>query len=534
MLDGLPSITIAQINPTLGDLNGNTRKILDVWSNNKDTELVVFPEMVVCGYPPEDLVLKPFFLDQIESCVKRLCTEGKNFASAALISAPWRADSKIYNAAILVDDGNIVDIRYKHHLPDYGVFDETRIFKAGPRPDPVEFRGHKLGILVCEDMWYTDVSAHLKEQGAEILIVPNGSPFDSEKNDVRLHHAHLRVQETGLPLVYVNQVGGQDELVFDGGSFALNAKGELITQARQFEEHVLTVSSGKIATLPLEEEAIHGALVLGLRDYITKNGFPGIVLGLSGGIDSALSAVIAVEALGADNVHAVMMPSRFTSNDSLEDAKALADNLGIKLDTIDIEPMVEAYNSALEPHATATESPVAYENIQSRVRGTMLMALSNATGAMVLSTGNKSEIAVGYATLYGDMNGGFNALKDLYKTQVYTLSRWINRKREIIPERIITKAPTAELKADQTDQDTLPPYDVLDDILQCLIERDMGIEAITDRSHNAKLVARVWQMLDRAEYKRRQACPGVKITARAFGRDRRYPITNQFVNILKT
>jgi len=527
-------ITLAQINPILGDLDYNAGKILEVWEQATDG-LIIFPEMVVCGYPPEDLVLKPFFLKQIEAKVLELCQASEKFKAAAIISCPWRIDGKAYNAVHVIEGGKIIATRTKHHLPNYGVFDEMRVFERGGLPDPVPWRGHNLGLMICEDMWYPDVSANLKDKGADILIVTNGSPYDSEKGDVRIHHAHRRVQETGLPLVYVNQVGGQDELVFDGASFALDKEGELLVGAAQFEEDILQIEIGSrtapiLKTWPQQPEAIYKALTLGLGDYIRKNRFPGIIIGLSGGIDSALTAVIAVDALGAENVHCVMMPSRYTSQESIEDAKALAKNLGMTLDNIDIEPMVAAFEASLTDYTSPEDSPVTFENIQSRVRGTLLMALSNANGKMVLSTGNKSEMAVGYATLYGDMNGGFNALKDLYKVQVYELARWRNRDKEIIPERIITKAPSAELKPDQTDQDSLPPYDILDDILQCLIERDMGMRAICARGHEAETVLRTWKMLDRAEYKRRQAPPGIKITSRAFGRDRRYPITNHFIS----
>lgn len=526
------TFTLAQLNPVVGDLSGNSAKILKVWQET-DSDLVIFPEMIVCGYPPEDLVLKPFFLNQIENTVENICKASKSFSAAALISCPWRVNGSVYNAALLIRGGRIVAVRLKHHLPNYGVFDEIRVFASGPLPDPVEFKGHKLGIMICEDMWYPDVSAHLKKLDAEILIVPNGSPFDSDKGDIRQHHAHARVQETELPLIYVNQIGGQDELVFDGGSFLLGADGTYKTLLKQFEEDLASTSQNVIHNPYSGPEALYKALTLGLKDYIHKNAFPGVVIGLSGGVDSALSAVIAAEALGSEAVHAVMMPSRYTSPESLEDAAKLADNLGIQYDVIDIEPMMTAFYNALDPFATQAESPVTYENIQSRIRGTILMALSNASGHMVLSTGNKSEMAVGYATLYGDMNGGFNALKDLYKTQVYQMCAWRNEQSPVIPENILTKAPTAELKADQTDQDTLPEYAELDDILMCLIERDMGVDSIVERGHEPATVAKVWRMLDRAEYKRRQAPPGVKLTTRAFGRDRRYPITNHFVNIVE-
>ena len=416
------------------------------------------------------------------------------------------------------------------------------------------FRGIKLGILICEDMWFPDVADNLKKKGAEILVVPNASPFDSRKNDIRSNYARKRARETGLPLIYVNQTGGQDELIFDGLSFILRADGQPILQGKEFEEgiyhDILTenaqgqwFAATQTINQPYEQpESIYQALMTGLRDYITKNNFSGVLIGISGGIDSALSATIAVDALGPEMVHGVFMPSRFTSQDSLEDAKALAKNLGIHLDNISIENPVQAFGEILKPHFTSETPSITFENIQPRTRGLILMALSNATGYMVLSTGNKSEVAVGYATLYGDMCGGFNVLKDIYKTEVYELSNWRNTHRPksalgpigaMIPARSITKAPTAELKDNQTDQDTLPPYDELDGILNCLIEEDLGVDEIVNRGHDRETVARVWKMLDNAEYKRRQAAPGVKITTRAFGRDRRYPITNHFVNIIE-
>ena len=523
------TLTLAQLNPTVGDLPGNAAKILDVWKNT-ESDLLVFAEMALCGYPPEDLVLKPAFIESLATHVRKLCAQSKDFEAAALISTPWMMGDEIHNALHLIENGEIKHTQSKHHLPNYGVFDEQRIFSEGPLPEPVEFRGHKLGIMICEDMWFPNVARHLKQGGAEILIAPHASPFDTNKDDVRRDIAHARTQETNLPLILVNQVGGQDELVFDGASFVMDTNGDVIFQAAEFEEDLYNITfTGGEFTCPdsidqySDEEELYQALVLGLRDYIHKNGFPGVLLGLSGGIDSALSAVIAVDALGADKVQCIMMPSPFTSQDSLDDAAALAENLGCAYETIGIEKAMDAFEDTI-PDLKNT----AHENMQSRTRGLILMALSNSSGKMVLSTGNKSEMAVGYATLYGDMCGGFNALKDLYKGQVYALSNWRNRDGEVIPERIITKAPTAELKDNQTDQDTLPEYDVLDDILECLIEHEMSTAEIIKRGHDEATVTRVWKMLDRAEYKRRQAPPGVKITSRAFGRDRRYPITNHF------
>ncbi|MEM6780291.1 MAG: NAD+ synthase [Pseudomonadota bacterium] len=507
------TFTLAQLNPTVGDIRGNISKIHDVWKASKD-DVVVFPECATSGYPPEDLVLRPDFLDVIEKYIAKLCADTKDFPNAAIIPTPWRNADSLYNAALLITDGKIQDVTFKHHLPDYGVFDDTRVFDQGIMPEPITYKDAKLGVLICEDMWFSDVAAHLKERGANILISVNASPFDMNKSNIRMNHAQARVKETGLPMICVNQIGGQDEIVFDGGSFILNPDGEVVQQMPYFDDDSITDQNG----------LTYAALKMGLKDYVTKNGFPGVVLGFSGGIDSALTAAIAVDALGADKVHCVMMPSKFTSKESLEDAKACAKALGVKYDTIKIKPMVKAFEKQV-PNLIG----VAHENIQSRIRGSTLMAISNSSGYMVVSTGNKSEMAVGYATLYGDMNGGFNPLKDLYKMEVYALAKWRNTQGKVIPENIITKAPSAELRDNQTDQDSLPPYDVLDNILKGLIERDMGVDDLTAQGFDRETVLKVWTLLDRAEYKRRQACPGVKVTARAFGRDRRYPITNKFL-----
>ncbi len=538
-------ITLAQINPIVGDLTYNARKIRDIRDISK-THLIIFPELAICGYSPEDLILKPFFMDRIHEVVEQIVREsiGK---PAMILPCPWRVDGHVFNVAHLIADGEIKATVKKHHLPNYGVFDEQRVFMDGPLPSPVEFKGHKLGIMVCEDMWHTDAAKSLRDQGAEILIVANASPYESAKHESRRSHAQARVNETGLPLIYVNLCGGQDEIVFDGASFVMSAGGNIIIQAEEFTEDIhhtiwekipdgaFLCLTDKIHPRHEETEGVYQAVMTGLRDYVHKNGFTGVLLGLSGGVDSALVAALAVDALGADAVHCVMMPSRYTSKDSIEDAAALAKTLGIRCDTIAIEQPVEAFNHILAPHLTAHTPSITFENLQSRSRGLILMALSNATGRMVLSTGNKSEMAVGYATLYGDMCGGFNPLKDLYKTQVYALCNLRNAKKpdhclgpqgKIIPDRILTKAPTAELKPGQTDQDSLPPYDVLDDILHSLIERNLAIE---DISHDRATVVRVSKMLKQAEYKRRQAPPGVKITSLSFGRERRYPITNGFL-----
>ncbi|MCF8495964.1 MAG: NAD+ synthase [Alphaproteobacteria bacterium] len=546
------TIALGQMNPIVGDLPRNCQKILDVWSaQEQDIDLIVFPELSLCGYPPEDLVLKPFFLDQIEKYLWLLAEQSRNFKSAALVGCPWRQDGSLYNAMHLIEGGEIKATRFKHHLPAYGVFDESRVFAAGLLPSPMDFRGRKVGIMICEDMWFPPVAAHLKAQGAEILLVANASPFDVSKPSRRLFQARSRATETALSILYVNQIGGQDELVFDGGSFAMDSQGGVVSNSPFFTEHTLQVvlqADGELKTLSslgnslpdsaaddIEDPAVglslsYGALVLGLKDYVEKNGFPGILIGLSGGVDSALASVLAVDALGAARVRGVMMPSRYTAPESLEDAAALAKNLGMALETIPLEPVLPALHEAVAPHIQG--SSLAFENIQARARGLILMALSNAGGAMVLSTGNKSEMAVGYATLYGDMCGGFNVLKDVYKTQVYALCHWRNGTQPVIPARILLRPPTAELRENQKDQDTLPPYEMLDAILHGLIEEDLGPQDLIARGFEAGTVREVWRMLDRAEYKRRQAPPGPKITARAFGRERRYPITNGFRRVL--
>jgi NAD+ synthase len=548
------TIALAQINPTVGDVEGNEARVLEARARAAaaGADLMATPELVLSGYPPEDLVLKPVFLERVRAAVERLAAATADGGPALLLGAPWVQAGKTYNAALLLDAGKIASVRFKHHLPNYGVFDEVRVFASGPAPGPVPFRGVRLGVMVCEDCWYEDIAETLAESGAEILLILNGSPFEADKPDQRANIVVARVRESGLPCAYVNQVGGQDELVFDGASFVLNADCALAAQATSFAEDLLITrwrrgaqgfacERGTLAPPPEGSARLYQALVLGLRDYVEKNRFPGVILGLSGGIDSALALALAVDALGAARCRAVMMPSRYTSRESLDDAAACAALLGVTLDTIAIEPAVEAYAAMLAPLFAGRAPDITEENIQSRVRGVTLMALSNKLGPMVLSTGNKSEMAVGYATLYGDMCGGYAVLKDVYKMQVYALSRWRNEAHasglrgpqgRVMPERVLTKAPTAELRDNQKDSDSLPDYAALDDILAQLIEGEKGIEEIVARGHAEAVVRRVWRMLDRAEYKRRQAPPGVKITARAFGRDRRYPITNRFVETI--
>jgi NAD+ synthase len=543
-------IAIAQLDPTVGDIAGNLGRLKDAWHEAQvaGADLVVASELFVAGYPPEDLVLKPAFVTACEAAVKDFAKAIKS-GPAVLLGTPWRQDGKLYNAAVLLTEGKVAAMRFKHELPNYGVFDEKRVFAAGPSPGPVVLKDVRLGVMVCEDMWTPDATETLSESGAELLIVINGSPYESDKLGERLKFAQERVKESGLPLLYVNQVGGQDELVFDGASFALDASGDVRVEAPEWLNALVptrwqrkgkgwVVAPGVVAPRGEKLVDIYHALMLGLRDYVRKNNFQGVVLGLSGGIDSALTAAIAVDALGADRVHCVMMPSPYTSKESLEDAAEVAEFLGCELREIDIGAAMEAYRVMLAPSFTGKAHDITEENLQARIRGMCLMALSNKFGWMVVSTGNKSEMSVGYATLYGDMCGGFSVLKDVYKMTVFALGRWRNQRRlpgmlgpsgQVMPERVITKPPTAELKHNQTDQDTLPPYAVLDDILECLVENEMPQAAIVARGHPEETVRAVRRMLDRAEYKRRQAPPGVKITRRAFGRDRRYPIVNAFV-----
>lgn len=546
------NIALAQLNPIVGDVAGNAALVRGAraLAHSQGADLLVCSELVISGYPPEDLVLKKSFIDTVHDTVAALARETADLGPGVLLSAPWAENGKLYNAALLLEGGRVQAVIPKHDLPNYGVFDEVRLFSRGKLPGSIAFRGLKLGIMTCEDMWTPAVTKSVMQDGADVLLVLNGSPFETDKPGQRLEFSRQRVGESGLALVYVNQVGGQDELVFDGASFVLDASGEVVAQLAAFESAVQTVRFGvENASLvpekqPLpkptpadENEAIYKALVMGLGDYVNKNLFPGVMIGLSGGVDSAITAAVAVDALGADRVHCVMMPSPYTSKESLEDAAEAARLLGAKLDSISIKPAMDAFDGLLKEQFVQHAADTTEENIQARSRGMILMAMSNKFGYMVLSTGNKSEMSVGYATLYGDMCGGYNVLKDVYKTRVFDLCRWRNTHHasdmmgpegRVVPERIITKPPSAELKPNQTDQDSLPPYDKLDDILWCLIEKEMGVRDIAARGHDMDIVQRVWRMLDRAEYKRRQAPPGVKITSRAFGRDRRYPLTNGF------
>ena len=553
MSDSL-AMALAQINPTVGDVVGNGDLVRQARAEAAvlGADILVGSELVVAGYPPEDLVLRGAFLDHVETEVEALARDTADGGPALLIGAPWRDNSEVYNAALLLEDGRVAAVRHKHELPNYGVFDEKRVFAAGPCPGPIPLRGIRLGVMVCEDMWFPDVTECLQESGAEILVVLNSSPFEADKTDVRLTKAVARVVESGLPLAYVNLVGGQDELVFDGASFVLGADRSLRLQGPSWRTGVVMAgwsrgpdgwvcAAGDMAPHPEGLEAVYQAMVTGLRDYVDKNRFPGVVIGLSGGIDSALTAAVAVDALGTQRVRCVMMPSPYTSAESLEDAARVGTMLGVRLDTIAIGPAMEAFDAMLREAFTGRNRDVTEENIQARARGVVLMALSNKLGAMLLTTGNKSEMSVGYATLYGDMCGGYSVLKDVYKTTVFALSRWRNDTAPeaclgpdgpVMPERIITKPPSAELRPDQTDQDSLPAYETLDAILGCLVEEELSLDNTVARGHDREMVRRIWRMVDRAEYKRRQAPPGVKLTLRSFGRDRRYPITNGFTALV--
>ncbi|PCI51220.1 MAG: NAD+ synthase [Alphaproteobacteria bacterium] len=543
-------IALVSLNPTVGDLSGNYDKIIAARTAAGASDLVVYNELCLIGYPPEDIVLKGAFQKAAMDRVAQLAAVTADGGPAMLIGSCWREGGQLYNSSILLDNGKIAAIRHKVDLPNYGVFDEKRVFTSGPLPDPVNFRGVKLGIMTCEDMWYATIPGHLADKGAEILIAPHCSPFEMGKPQGRIKIAQGRVRETGLPLIYVNQFGGQDELVFDGGSFTLGKGGDLVQRSAGWSETtshtkwvrqdgVMRCLATDIHDVPQGHAAIYQAMITGLKDYVQKNHFPGVVIGMSGGIDSAITAIVAVDALGAENVHLVMMPSKYTSEESLRDAALCADWIGARIDNIPIEPAVQAFDKMLAGQFAGTEDDTTEENLQSRTRAVLLMAISNKFGYMLLTTGNKSEMSVGYATLYGDMCGGYSVIKDLYKTDVFAISEWRNEnhptgalgpKGQVMPENIITKPPTAELKPDQKDEDSLPPYELLDDILECLVEKEMTVKDIVARGHAIETVARIEHLLYIAEYKRRQAPPGVKLTRRNFGRDRRYPITNGFRN----
>lgn len=537
------TLALAQINPTVGDIDANVALIV---SHAKDAEaqgadMVVFPEMAITGYPPEDLVFLATFRKSAMQAVAQIADATRSLKCAILVGGLRTDKDKIFNSTFLIERGNIIFTRDKHARPNYGVFDEKRLFAKGDMPNVVEWRGVRLGILICEELWQSRCTRALSSHQPELVIVINASPFELGKIERRNEVAKAAAYTTGAPIVYVNLVGGQDELVFDGGSFAVNEQGEQVARMSAFESQLATVrvDGGTLHDAPHEHTpeplaSMYHAMVLGLRDYVIKNGFKGVVLGLSGGIDSALSAAIAVDALGCEKVRGLLMPSPFSSDHSIDDAHDLAQRLNITTDTLPIAPMMDAFTDALASVFAGLPADTTEENIQARIRGNVLMAYSNKHGFMVLTTGNKSEMAVGYATLYGDMCGGYSVLKDVYKTQVWALARWRNQLSvascllpEPIPQRSITKAPSAELKPNQTDQDSLPPYDVLDAMLNGLIEQRLSVDEVTANLACERAdVARVARMVMHAEYKRRQAPPGVKITGMSFGRDRRFPLTS--------
>jgi NAD+ synthase (glutamine-hydrolysing) len=537
-------IRIAQLNLVVGDVVGNAdRVIAEAAAARVDgVDLLVFPELTLTGYPPEDLLLRPELMQRVESALERILAECRGIT--LVLGYPLRGVGGLFNVAGVLRDGGVIGEYAKQHLPNYSVFDEKRYFQAGATPLVLDHLGLRMGLSVCEDIWQEDPTRLAVAAGTRILININASPFHAGKRAEREALVARRAGEHGIPVVYANLVGGQDELVFDGASFVADRTGRILHRAAAFEEDLLTFdlddagrpvgpardgSTPSFAGDAIEEEAsIYAALVLGVRDYVRKNGFGGAVLGLSGGVDSALTLAIAVDALGADAVEGVLMPSRYTAEMSNLDALEEARSLGVKTRTISIEPAFRSFLSMLEPAFEGRAGDVTEENIQARCRGIILMAISNKTGRILLTTGNKSEMAVGYATLYGDMAGGFAPIKDVSKLLVYRLARYRNRRSPVIPERVLTRPPSAELRPDQTDQDSLPPYEVLDGILRLYIEEDEGVEAIVERGYPVEIVRRVTHLVDRNEYKRRQAPPGVRISTRAFGRDRRYPITSGF------
>jgi len=545
-------LALAQINPVVGDIEGNAARIIASAREAAalGADLCVFPEMAITGYPPEDLVFKSSFQRAAMEAVGYIARSLADCSAAALFGGLWMEDIRLYNTAFLVDKGQVAHRQYKRKLPNYGVFDEKRLFAKGPEPEALAWRGIKLGVLICEDVWDVRWPRHLDAQGAELLIAINASPYEMGKAKRRKEVVEAAALDTQLPVIYLNMVGGQDELVFDGRSFAVDRQGQDIARLPAFHESLSVLhlqkqpdgwscASGPMVETQGDMDTIYQATVLGLRDYVEKNGFKGVVIGLSGGIDSGLTAAVAVDALGAAKVRGVFMPSCYTSPESAEDAEALAKALAIVMDTIPIASGMAAFASMLGGLFEGQPQDTTEENIQARIRGNLLMAISNKFGSMVLTTGNKSEMSVGYATLYGDMCGGYSVLKDVYKTTVFKLSRWRNLyagglpllkgpKGEVIPERMITKPPSAELKPNQKDEDSLPPYEVLDAILYGLVERQRSASELVSEGFEAETVARVAKMIYTAEYKRRQSPPGVKVSGMSFGRDRRYPITNKW------
>jgi len=540
---------LAQLNNIVGDIEGNLNKAIDVLQDAKklDSDLVIFSELFLSGYPPEDLVLKKSFVSACKNALDSLITYSEEKELGVIIGLPIYEKNKLFNAAAVIDKGQLIGFSKKVNLPNYSVFDEKRVFNKNNTPEIFNFRGIKLGIPICEDIWMDNVCKELKDQGCELIISPNGSPFDKYKINQRKTIIEDRVTEVKTPFVYVNQFGGQDELVFDGSSLAMNGNKEVVFEAPSWEENTsvveFNVSAKKFNDLPFEKaqvsdlENIYMAMVIGLRDYVTKNNFPGVILGLSGGIDSAFCAAVAVDALGKDKVNAYMLPSVYTSKNSLDDAKDCAKRLEIHLDSIPISNTFLSLEDSLEELFKGLPTDITEENLQSRIRGTILMAISNKIGKMLITTGNKSEVSVGYSTLYGDMNGGFNPIKDIYKTELYALANWRNlnvpknvllTKKNIIPETIISKEPTAELRDNQKDSDSLPSYDQLDQILEGLVEYELSTNELEKKGFSRDEIKKVENLLYVSEYKRRQSAPGVKISLRNFGRDRRYPITNKY------
>ena len=540
---------LAQLNNIVGDIEGNLNKAIDVLQDAKklDSDLVIFSELFLSGYPPEDLVLKKSFVSACKNALDSLITYSEEKELGVIIGLPIYEKNKLFNAAAVIDKGQLIGFSKKVNLPNYSVFDEKRVFNKNNTPEIFNFRGIKLGIPICEDIWMDNVCKELKDQGCELIISPNGSPFDKYKINQRKTIIEDRVTEVKIPFVYVNQFGGQDELVFDGSSLVMNGNKEVVFEAPSWEENTsvveFNVSAKKFNDLPFEKaqvsdlENIYMAMVIGLRDYVTKNNFPGVILGLSGGIDSAFCAAVAVDALGKDKVNAYMLPSVYTSKNSLDDAKDCAKRLEIHLDSIPISNTFLSLEDSLEELFKGLPTDITEENLQSRIRGTILMAISNKIGKMLITTGNKSEVSVGYSTLYGDMNGGFNPIKDIYKTELYALANWRNlnvpknvllTKKNIIPETIISKEPTAELRDNQKDSDSLPSYDQLDQILEGLVEYELSTNELEKKGFSRDEIKKVENLLYVSEYKRRQSAPGVKISLRNFGRDRRYPITNKY------
>ncbi len=544
-------ITLAQLNQSVGDLAGNAAAMIAARrrAGEQGADLIVFPELSLIGYPPEDLVLKPALIERAAAELEQLAIATKVPGPAMLVGSVFVVDGALHNGVALLDQGKVAEIRLKHELPNYGTFDEIRLFQPGPLPEPIVFKGVMIGLPICEDIWHPDVCRHLADFGAELLISVNGSPYEIDKDTLRIDGvAKRRAVSTGLPLAYLNRVGGQDELVFDGASFVVNGDGSLAVQMKDWEEQEVTThwtrtatgwrcDRGMIEPLSDHPEDIYCAMVLALRDYADRNRFPGVVLGLSGGIDSAICAAIAADALGPDRVWTVMLPSRFTSQESLDDATECAKLIGCRYDTIPIQPAVAGFDEMLAGSFADVDVDITEENLQSRIRGVTLMALSNKFGPMLLTTGNKSEMSVGYATIYGDMAGGYNPLKDAYKMTVFAISKWRNKHKPkiglgpdgpVIPESIITKPPSAELRPDQKDSDSLPEYPVLDGILLGLVEHEKSVRQLVTEGFDRDTVIRIERLLHLAEYKRRQAPPGVKLGSRNFGRDRRYPITHAF------